>query len=319
MLNTVNLYSRAIAVEVDVKLSRIDLNLLVALDALLAERSVTLAAERLSIGQPAMSSALGRLRRLFDDPLLVRKGSGLVPTPLADSLVGPVRECLASVESIVSVRGPFDPSRARRRFTVVASDYVLFVLMRPLFAELAREAPGIRIHVAPAYPDHLDQLRTGRADLLILPREIAAGDGARFRHVPLFTDRHVCAVSADNPEVGDTISLEQFSTMPYLAYQAGERYSLVESHLDVREIPRRTEVTTETFVLAPFILAGTRLITLLYERLGRLVAQAAGVRLLEPPVDLPSVTEEMYWDPRNTEDAGHRWLRERIQAQAERL
>jgi DNA-binding transcriptional LysR family regulator len=248
--------------------------------------------------------------------LLVRQGSGLVPTPLAESLVIPVRECLASVESIVSVRGPFDPSRVRRRFTIVASDYVLFVLMRPLFAELAREAPGIRIHVAPTYPDHLEQLRTGRADLLILPREIVGGDSARSRHVPLFTDRHVCAVSADNPDVGDTISLEQFSTMPYLAYQAGERYSLVESQLDMLEVPRRTEVTTETFVLAPFILAGTRLITVLYERLGRQLAESAGIRLLESPVELPSVTEEMYWEPRNTEDAGHRWLRERIQAHA---
>ena len=301
------------------KLSRIDLNLLVALEALLAERSVTLAAERLSIGQPAMSAALGRLRRLFDDPLLVRQGSGLVPTPLADSLVIPVQECLASVESIVSVRGAFDPERAQRRFTVIASDYVLFVLMRSLFAELAREAPGIRIHVAAAYPDHLEQLRTGRADLLILPREIVGGDSARFRHLPLFTDRHVCAVSADNPDVGDTISLDEFSTMPYLAYQAGERYSLVESQLDLRGIPRRTEVTTETFALAPFILAGTRLITMLYERLGRQVAEQAGVRLLEPPVELPPVNEEMYWEPRNTEDAGHRWLRERIQAHAQRL
>jgi DNA-binding transcriptional LysR family regulator len=305
--------------EAVVKLSRIDLNLLVALDALLAERSVTLAAERLSIGQPAMSAALGRLRRLFDDPLLVRQGSGLVPTPLADSLVVPVRECLASIESIVSVRGPFDPSQVQRRFTIIASDYVLFVLMRSLFAELAREAPGVRIHVAQAYPDHLEQLRTGRADLLILPREIVGGDSTRYQHLPLFTDRHVCAVSADNPDVGDTISLEQFSSMPYLAYQSGERYSLAESQLDVREIPRRTEVTTETFVLAPFILAGTRLITLLYERLGRLLAEQAGIRLLEPPVDLPSVTEEMYWDARNTEDAGHRWLRERIRTHAQHL
>jgi DNA-binding transcriptional LysR family regulator len=312
-------WSRPDETEADVKLSRIDLNLLVALDALLAERSVTMAAERLSIGQPAMSAALGRLRRLFDDPLLVRQGAGLIPTPLADSLVVPLRECLATMESIVSVRGQFDPSRAQRRFTIIASDYVLFVLMRSLFAELAQEAPGIRIHVAPAYPDHLEQLRTGRADLLILPREIVGSDGARFRHLPLFTDRHVCAVSADNPDVGDTISRAQFSTMPYLAYQAGERYSLVESQLDIQEVVRRTEVTTETFVLAPFILAGTRLITLLYERLGRLVVEQAGIRLLEPPVELPSVTEQMYWEPRNTEDAGHRWLRERIQAHAQRL
>jgi DNA-binding transcriptional LysR family regulator len=302
-----------------VKLNRIDLNLLVALDALLAERSVTLAAGRLSIGQPAMSAALGRLRRLFDDPLLVRQGAGLAPTPLADSLVGPVRECLASIESIVSVRAAFQPDRDERRFTVIGSDYVLFVLMRSLFAELAVEAPGVRIHLAPAHIHQLEELRAGQADLLILPTEIAAGIGARFPHLPLFTDRHVCAVGADNPDVGDTISIEQFSTMPYLAYQAGAPYSLVESQLDILEIPRRTEVTTETFVLAPFMLAGTRLVTLLYERLGRQVAAQAGIRLLESPVELPPITEAMYWDPRNTEDAGHRWLRERIRAHARRI
>jgi DNA-binding transcriptional LysR family regulator len=302
-----------------VKLSRIDLNLLVALDALLTERSVTLAARRLSIGQPAMSAALGRLRRLFDDPLLVRQGSRLVPTPLAESLVDPVRQCLASVESIVSVRGAFQPDRDVRRFTLLASDYVLFVLLRPLFAELATEAPGVLIHVTPVPADHFDRLRDGRADLLILPREIARDAGARFPHVALFTDRHVCAVAMDNPDVGDTMSLAEFSTLPYLAYQAGAPYSLVESQLDLREIPRRTKVATETFALAPFLLTGTRLITLLYERLGRQVAEQAGIRLLESPVDLPPITEAMYWDPRHTEDAGHRWLRDRISAHASSL
>ena len=301
------------------KLNRIDLNLLVALDALLTDRSVTQAAKRLSIGQPAMSAALGRLRRLFDDPLLVRQGSGLVPTPLAQSLVDPVRECLASVESIVSVRGTFQPSRDVRRFTVLASDYVLFVLMRSLFAELAAEAPGVLIHVTPIPLDQLDQLRDGRADLLIIPREIIRDAGARFPHAPLFTDRHVCAVAVDNPDVGDALSLEKFSTLPYLAYQAGAPYSLVESQLDVREITRNAKVATETFALAPFLLTGTRLITLLYERLGRQVAEQAGIRLLESPVELPPITEVMYWDPRNTEDAAHRWLRERILAHANNL
>ena len=301
------------------KLNRIDLNLLVALDALLTDRSVTQAAKRLSIGQPAMSAALGRLRRLFDDPLLVRQGSGLVPTPLAESLVDPVRECLASVESIVSVRGTFQPGRDVRRFTVLASDYVLFVLLRSLFAELATEAPGVFVHVTPIPLDHLDQLRDRRADLLILPREILRDAGARFPHASLFTDRHVCAVAADNPEVGDAISLEQFSALPYLAYQAGTPYSLVESQLDVREIPRNATVATETFALAPFLLTGTRLITLLYERLGRQVAEQARIRLLESPVELPPITEVMYWDPRNTEDAGHRWLRERLLAHANAL
>jgi DNA-binding transcriptional LysR family regulator len=300
-----------------VKLSRIDLNLLVALDALLAERSVTLAAGRLSIGQPSMSAALGRLRRLFDDPLLVRQGNKLMPTPLADSLAKPVRECLDSIESIISVRGAFQPDRDDRSFTVIASDYVLLVLLRPLFAELAAEAPGVRIHVTPVGPDYLDHLRTGAADLVILPREIAGGANVRFPHAPLYTDRHVCAVSADHPDVGATISLEQFSALPYLAYHSGDAYSLVESQLDVLEIPRRTEVTTETFALAPFLLAGTRLITFLYERLGRQVAGQAGIKLLEPPVELASVTEAMYWDRRNTEDAGHRWLRDRVRSYAQ--
>jgi DNA-binding transcriptional LysR family regulator len=307
------------AAEAWVKLNRIDLNLLVALDALLTDRSVTQAAKRLSIGQPAMSAALGRLRRLFDDPLLVRQGAGLVPTPLAESLVDPVRECLASVESIVSVRGTFQPDRDVRRFTVLCSDYVLFVLLRSLFAELATEAPGVLIHVTPIPLDQLDQLRDGRADLLIIPREIIRDAGARFPHAPLFTDRHVCAVAVDNPDVGDALSLDQFSTLPYLAYQAGTPYSLVESQLDLREIARNAKVTTETFALAPFLLTGTRLITLLYERLGRQVAGQAGIRLLESPVDLPPITEVMYWDPRNTEDAAHRWLRERILAHAENL
>jgi DNA-binding transcriptional LysR family regulator len=156
-----------------VKLNRIDLNLLVAFDALMSERNVTRAAERLSIGQPAMSASLARLRKLLDDPILVREGAGLAPTPIAESLIGPVHEALVLIESALGTRRSFEPERDERTFSIIASDYVVLVLLQSLFTELAAEAPHVRIHVTPVVPDFLDQLRRGSTDLVILPREVA--------------------------------------------------------------------------------------------------------------------------------------------------
>src|ERR1700754_4132374 len=132
-----------------VGIASVDLNLLIALDALLSERNVTRAAERTSVGQPAMSASLARLRKHFDDQLLVRQGRQVMPTPLAESLVGPVREALAAVETVLVRSRAFAPRTDRAAFTIVAADYVTMVLLRPLFGAITDEAPYVRISVKP--------------------------------------------------------------------------------------------------------------------------------------------------------------------------
>ncbi len=286
-----------------------DLNLLVAFDMLMAERSVTRAADRLDIGQSAMSSTLGRLRKLFNDPILIREGRGLVATPLAESLAQSVSDLLTDVEGVLAGREDFDPARAQRTFSIIANDYLTMTFLQPLIARLSTEAPGIRLHIHPTGDDFPDRLRRHQADLLVMPQE-AFDEHAEFHYQHLFNDRYLVAVDQDHPEVAEQITLEQFSTLPYLATSSGHRRSLAEMQLDFLGVPRNTEITAG-FGLAPFLLKGTRLITLLHERLGRRIGEAAGIRLLEPPIPrLQPITEIMAWTNRTDRDPGHRWLRQ---------
>lgn len=292
-------------------LRRVDLNLLVAFDVLVAERNVTRAAQRMSVGQPAMSATLARIRKLFGDPILVREGRALVPTPLAESLADPVRELLTEIETVLSRGTGFDPATTERTFSVIANDYVTMTFLHPLLARLAVEAPGIRLHIFPTGDDYAEQLRRNQVDLLIMPME-AFETHAQFPYAVLFKDRYVVAVDRDHPDVGETISLEEFSSLPYLATSSGHLRSLAEMQLDFLGVPRNLELTT-AFGMAPFLLRGTRLITLIHERFAERVADAAGLRTLEPPVPrLQPITEIMAWPKRLERHPAHQWLRGRL-------
>ena len=188
----------------------VDLNLLVALDALLTERNVTRAAEQISLGQPAMSAALARLRKWFNDPLLVRQGRGYVLTTLAESLQQPVRDAIGAAEAVLGVREAFDPTRDERAFNVLASDYVALVLLRPLLAELADEAPMVALTVSSVGGDNADRLRRGSADLLIYPEDLADDGYSDLSCQKLFDDRFVVVADRDNTAVDDDIDVERF-------------------------------------------------------------------------------------------------------------
>ncbi|MBH0121937.1 LysR family transcriptional regulator [Rhodococcus sp. CX] len=292
-------------------LRNVDLNLLVAFDMLMTERSVTRAAQRLSVGQSAMSSTLNRLRKLFGDPIMTRDGRTLVATPLAESLAEPVRELLTGIENVLSLRNEFDPATAEHTFTIIANDYLTMTFLQPLIARLSIEAPGIRLRIYPTGDDFADQLRRHRVDLLIMPQE-AFEEHTEFHYHRLFRDRYVVAVDKDHPEVGEDITLEQFSTLPYLAASSGHRRSLSEMQLDFLGVPRNTEITAG-FGMAPFLLRGTRLVTLVHERLARQVRDAAGIRLLDPPVPrLQPITEIMAWTNRTDAVPAHRWFRQTL-------
>ncbi|WP_016693464.1 LysR family transcriptional regulator [Rhodococcus rhodochrous] len=289
-------------------LRSVDLNLLVAFDMLMTERSVTRAAQRLSIGQSAMSSTLGRLRKLFGDPIMTREGRTLVATPLAESLAEPVRELLTDIENVLALRNEFDPATAEHTFSIVANDYLTMTFLQPLIARLSVEAPGIRLRIFPTGDDFAERLRRHRADLLVMPQE-ALDERLEFHHSTLFHDRFVVAADKDHPDIGDEITLEQFSTLPYLAASSGNRRSLSEMQLDFLGVPRNIEITAG-FGMAPFLLRGTRLITLVHERLALRVRDAAEIRLLEPPVPrLQPITEIMAWTNRTDAVPAHRWLR----------
>jgi DNA-binding transcriptional LysR family regulator len=297
-----------------VNLAQIDLNLLVALDALLAEESVTRAGERLSLSQPAMSGSLARLRALLGDELLVRTGRTMTLTPFAESLREPVRDILRQIEQALVARPAFDPKTDSRSFTIYASDYMTMVLVRPLLEALATEAPGVSVYVVPQFeslPAHL--VRDG-IDLVFTIGEHEAAEQFASQHV--LTDRFVCVAWKDHPEVRGALTREQLGELPYLAFRQAGVPSIVDAHLDEIGVQRNVHATVESFALGPFLLRGTRMVTFLQERLCRAIGDAADIAIVDSPLELPPLVETMYWHPRATSDPAHHWLRRRIAALA---
>jgi DNA-binding transcriptional LysR family regulator len=293
------------------QLAGFDMNLLVALDALLAEQSVSRAAERLRVGQPAMSATLARLRHALGDPLLVRSGRGLRRTAHADSLQAPLAAILADVELLLDAERAFDPAAAQRTFTIMASDYVSVVLLRQLIEELAHSAPRIGVKVLPVGEDLISDVRRGLVDLAIFPAESLPAT-LPFRAEPLFADDFVLVTSVGNTEVGDSISLEQLAALPYLASLQGTLPSLVDQRLDEAHVVRNTALVSQSFVAAPFLLPGTRMITAIQRRLAALMMPEARFKPLTSPVALPAIHELMIWPHRRESDAGHAWLRRQL-------
>lgn len=300
------------------KLASFDLNLLVALDALLAEESVSRAAERLRIGQPAMSATLARLRSVLGDPVLVRVGRGMERTVFAESLRKPLAQILHDVEQLLNSGTAFDPATSRRSFTIAASDYVTLLLLRPFIERLGTIAPEVNVRVIPGDAGTFDNVRRGLADFAIYPAELLPVN-LPFHTERLFADDFVCVTDAANPEVGEEMTVEQLSSLPYLAAWHGALASLADQHLDKAQIPRNTTMTAQSFVLAPFLLAGTRMYTIIQRRLAALLMDEARFQILRPPIPIAEVNELLIWSPRRSADAGHDWLKAQLHQSAELL
>jgi DNA-binding transcriptional LysR family regulator len=300
-----------------VKLGQVDLNLLVVLDALLREKNVTRAAESLYLSQPATSTALARLRRVLGDELLYKNGRYLELTPRAESLIEPVREVLTTIEQSI-VRPPtFDPTADTRRFSVVGSDYVGVMLVRPLIARLSGLTTALRLDAAPVGPRYLEALQRDEIDLAILPDRIVDERSLPdCSGIPVITDRFVGAVWTGHSKAGDRLTPELLAGSPYLEYVIEGRRSIVEEELDAAGCARRVAATAGGFLPMPFMLAGTELVAVLPERLARRVAGAADIRLLEPEMDLQPLRQSAFWHARRDRDPGHVWLREQLLAVA---
>jgi len=289
-------------------LGRLDLNLLVALEALLDEARVTRAAQRVNISQPAMSDALHRLRRLFADELLVRVGREYQLTTLAMELREPLHELTQLAEGIVQRREVFDPATNTRAFNVVTSEYSACVLLQPLLQRIATEAPGVSLHLQRTSRGEPEKI-TSDINIGLWPSPGAADLGLASEI--LFRDRWVCAVWAGNEDVGESISLEDYLHLPHAVYQLGAEDRIGMADRAIRDLhrPRRVQVSADSFLLLPMLVKRTSQVALIQERLGRQLAATADIRLVEPDFDMPPLAEAMYWHSRNTSDPAHRWLR----------
>ena len=296
-------------------LANLDLNLLVSLDALLDQRSVTRAAQQLGLSQPALSASLARLRRHFGDELLSRVGNAYRLTPLAAQLKPRVRVALDGVERVFTAQPEFDPVESTREFSVLVSDYGCAVLGDTLAQLLAEQAPVARLRLAHNTPEAVDQAAQTllSADLIILPH----GFISDLPHADLHRDRWVLVVSADNADVGDALTVGQLETMPWVATYHGPTASTPAARqMRMLGIEPRVQVVTESFLTVPGLVAGSGRIALLQERLVRLLPLDAGIRAMPPPFELGPLVEAMWWHPVYDRDPEHQFFRDLVQRAA---
>jgi DNA-binding transcriptional LysR family regulator len=294
-----------------VNLASLDLNLLVALDALLQQRSVTRAAAQMGLSQPALSASLARLRRHFGDELLSRVGNDYRLTPLALQLRDLARAALTGVERVFTAQPEFDPASSTREFSLLVSDYGVAVLGDTVAALLAEEAPHARLRLSantPASVDRADQILLS-TDLLILPHGFV-GDLA---HRDLYRDEWVCVVAADNEEVGDELTVENLETLPWVVTFHGPTAATPAARqMRMRGIDPRVQVVTENFLTVPGLVAGSRRIALLQRRLVELLPLNMGLRALPPPLEVGPLLEAMWWHPAFDDDPEHAYLRDLV-------
>ena len=286
----------------------VDLNLLVALDALLAERSVSRAAVRLHLSQPAASALLARLRELFGDPLLLRSARGMLPTQRALELLGPVRQVLDEIDAIVQPRAAFDASSAEHTFTLSASDYVEYTLLPMLVDYLEHKAPGVRLEVRPLDLQTVaKQMESGDVDLCITGLQNAPA-GLHVR--PLYRERIVSVVRLKHPGVGARLTLDKFCSLEHIQVSVrGSGFSTrIDAGLAALGRKRRARLAVPHFLLVPEIVARSDMISALPERLAR--GYAKKLRIFEPPLDIEGFTVGEIWHERNQRDPAQRWLRD---------
>ena len=297
------------------QLNRFDLNLLIALDALLHEKNVTRAAERVYVSQPAMSAALQKLREYFNDPLLVRVGRDMELTPRGLSLVEPVREALLRIQATLGTQPSFDPATVQRSFTLIVSADALLRVMPAVFQRVSRDAPGIQCHIELFSETTLGRLEYGDADLYLGLNSLRLFGLRVFpetlRTVDLRPVHWVCMVAKDHPSVGDTISEAQYLALPHLfGWPSGHTIRLEELVRRLMNADINVQATTQGLLEIPFLMAGTPLIATLPELLAVALAKLAPVKILPLPFATPEMREVVIWHERNDPDPGHAWLRE---------
>jgi DNA-binding transcriptional LysR family regulator len=300
------------------RLSGVDLNLLVALDALLGTMSVTQAAKRVGLTQPAMSNALERLRQLFGDPLLVRAGNGMVATARAQALRATLAHVLLQIRGMLVPQGPFDPSLPHH-FRIAVTDYVGLTLLSKLSAGVLGGHPSLSLEAVALenWQLPLDELDAGQLDLVVsffreLPRKLS-------REL-LFEEHFVCALGRDHPDVGKRLSLQKYTSLPHLMVSPrADLTGVVDVALAAHQKKRRIAVTVPHFMSAPPILERTECVATLPAQMARIGCSMAKLRLLAPPIPLSGFSVWMVWHPELNQHPAAEWLRQRVREAAASL
>jgi LysR family nod box-dependent transcriptional activator len=293
------------------RFNHLDLNLLVALDILLEEQNITRAAVRLHMTQSALSGILRRLRAYFEDDLLVQVGRSMSPTLLGKDLQIPVREVLLKIQTSIAAKPVFNVGLSKRHFRIMASDYLINVLLADVIHRISGEAPHVTFELMSPGETALEMLMRGEIDLMIAPEQHI---NAEHPSQLLFEEQHVCVAWTGNTSLREPFTLENYLELGHVAAAFGRnRTPAIEQwFMNQYGCKRRLEVITHDFNTIPHLLIGSQRIATMHSRLAMLYAQLLPLRLLPPPVRLPVMREYMAWHRSLNGDAMLGWLRGRL-------
>lgn len=291
----------------------LDLNLLKTLDALLDERSVTRAATRLSLTQPAVSGMLTRLREAFNDPLFIRAPHGMVPTLRAQALASPVKQLLTDAEALLQP-AVFEPLNANFTWTIAATDYALKAVIVPFIAALKPLAPGIRVRIIPESPATLfAQTERGEVDIALLTPHSTPPD---LHSRALYQEEYVCLMRADHPQAAAPLTLDLFCELEHVlvSWQGDSFRGVTDDALATLGCSRRVGLSVSSFLVLPEVLAVSDMIAVVPRRLAKM---ASGMKISPPPLAIPGFTKSMAWHERSHRDPAQQWLRELLHQTAQ--
>ncbi|CAB4618140.1 MAG: LysR family transcriptional regulator [Actinobacteria bacterium] len=289
-----------------------DLNLLIPLRALLEEANVTRAGERVEMGQSSMSSALSRLRAVFNDELLVRVGREYELTPLARILLPQVQRTLPLIDNALKSHKPFDPESSFRTFRIMMSDYAALEL-KPVLGKALRAAPNIKFEILPlpANPTDAERDILNNDFMVFLP-----GNGIDGESAELWVDEYVCLLDKANPALKNGIlSWEDFTALPQAVVRFGSaNITPADRRLSELGFQRKPHVTTKGFVPIPSVIAGTDMVAVVPKRLAERFMPGTNLSMAPAPFGNVPIIENLFWHPSHNIDSSHVWLREQITA-----
>jgi DNA-binding transcriptional LysR family regulator len=287
----------------------LDINLLIALDALMKERSITRAAEQLNLSQSGMSTALRRLRDFFNDPLLVPIGRNMVLTPLGESLVGPVHGIIMQAKTLIDHTPGFDPKTTERQITIMASDYVGVVFLADLLKRLQIAAPRISVDLVLQEDQYHGPLDRGEVDILIIPRQTLSTE---HPSAPLFEDDYVCIAWAENADFEGELTYEKYMKSHHVITKLGKaRTPAFDSWLFQRfDRQRIVDVVAPSFTLVPHYVVGTNRIATVHARMAEIYSRFFPLRIVKAPFEIPRVFEYIQWHRYADKHPATLWLRD---------
>ena len=289
-------------------LSKVDLNLFIVFDAIYTEANLTRAGQIVGITQPAVSNALSRLRETFNDPLFVRTAQGMVPTPMAQNIIGPVRNALQLLRVSVQESRIFNPLQANKTFRISMTDLIEAVILPPLFQRLRRQAPAVQIESFLAKRrETTTELAAGRSDFAV---DAPLNTDPQVRHVKLLEDRYVCAMRKGHPLAKDKISLDDYLSLTHIHISSRRSgLGLVDLALGKMGIQRKIALRSQHYLMASQVMQQTDMAMTVPESF----AHRHGLHAVDLPVnDVPAQETHLYWHESTDQDPANRWMREQL-------